>query len=39
MLDLKHKHKIKQEDEKIVRREERARMKEIQQAEKEMEKN
>ena len=34
MLDLKHKHKIKQEDEKIVRREERARMKEIQQAEK-----
>ena len=31
MLDLKHKHKIKQEDEKIVRREERARMKEIQQ--------
>ncbi|HHV6093290.1 TPA: DUF4041 domain-containing protein [Staphylococcus aureus] len=38
ILDLMHKYQIKLEDEKIVRREERARMKEIEQAEKEMEK-
>ncbi|HCY7747041.1 TPA: DUF4041 domain-containing protein [Staphylococcus aureus] len=38
MLDLMHKYKVKIEDEKIIRREERARLKEIEQAEKEMEK-
>ncbi|HDB6361455.1 TPA: DUF4041 domain-containing protein [Staphylococcus aureus] len=38
MLDLMHKYQVKIEDEKIIRREERARLKEIEQAEKEMEK-
>lgn len=38
MLDLIHKYQVKIEDEKIIRREERARLKEIEQAEKEMEK-
>ncbi|HDA2604595.1 TPA: DUF4041 domain-containing protein [Staphylococcus aureus] len=38
MLDLMHKYQIKIEDEKIIRREERARLKEIELAEKEMEK-
>ncbi|HDH6616339.1 TPA: DUF4041 domain-containing protein [Staphylococcus aureus] len=38
MLDLMHKYQVKIEDEKIIRREERARLKEIKQAEKEMEK-
>ncbi|HCG2468777.1 TPA: DUF4041 domain-containing protein [Staphylococcus aureus] len=38
MLDLMHKYQLKIEDEKIIRREERARLKEIEQAEKEMEK-
>lgn len=38
MLDLMHKYQVKLEDEKIIRREERARLKEIEQAEKEMEK-
>lgn len=38
MLDLMHKYQVKTEDEKIIRREERARLKEIEQAEKEMEK-
>ncbi|HDE6387440.1 TPA: DUF4041 domain-containing protein [Staphylococcus aureus] len=38
MLDLMHKYQVKIEDKKIIRREERARLKEIEQAEKEMEK-
>ncbi|HCD8557635.1 TPA: DUF4041 domain-containing protein, partial [Staphylococcus aureus] len=38
ILDLMHKYQVKIEDEKIIRREERARLKEIEQAEKEMEK-
>lgn len=38
MLDLMHKYQVKIEDEKIIRREERARLKQIEQAEKEMEK-
>ncbi|HDB5777468.1 TPA: DUF4041 domain-containing protein [Staphylococcus aureus] len=38
MLDLMHKYQVKIEDEKVIRREERARLKEIEQAEKEMEK-
>lgn len=38
MLYLMHKYQVKIEDEKIIRREERARLKEIEQAEKEMEK-
>lgn len=38
MLDLMHKYQVKIEDEKIIRREERARLKEIEQSEKEMEK-
>lgn len=38
MLDLMHKYQVKIEDEKIIRRKERARLKEIEQAEKEMEK-
>lgn len=38
MLDLMHIYQVKIEDEKIIRREERARLKEIEQAEKEMEK-
>lgn len=38
MLDLMHKYQVNIEDEKIIRREERARLKEIEQAEKEMEK-
>ncbi|HDE3407409.1 TPA: DUF4041 domain-containing protein [Staphylococcus aureus] len=38
MLGLMHKYQVKIEDEKIIRREERARLKEIEQAEKEMEK-
>ncbi len=38
MLDLMHKYQVKIEDEKIIRREERDRLKEIEQAEKEMEK-
>ncbi|HDH6169242.1 TPA: DUF4041 domain-containing protein [Staphylococcus aureus] len=38
MLDLMHKYQVKIEDEKIIRREERARLKEIEQAKKEMEK-
>ncbi|SBF40795.1 DUF4041 domain-containing protein [Staphylococcus aureus] len=38
MLDLMHKYQVKIEDEKIIRREERVRLKEIEQAEKEMEK-
>ncbi|HDM8817378.1 DUF4041 domain-containing protein [Staphylococcus aureus] len=38
MLDLMYKYQVKIEDEKIIRREERARLKEIEQAEKEMEK-
>ncbi|HBC4587482.1 TPA: DUF4041 domain-containing protein [Staphylococcus aureus] len=38
MLDLMHKYQVKIEDEKIIRREERARLKEIEQAEKEIEK-
>ncbi|MBV5166598.1 DUF4041 domain-containing protein [Staphylococcus aureus] len=38
MLDLMLKYQVKIEDEKIIRREERARLKEIEQAEKEMEK-
>lgn len=38
MLDLMHKYQVKIEDEKIIRREERARLTEIEQAEKEMEK-
>lgn len=38
MLDLMHKYQVKIEDEKIIRRDERARLKEIEQAEKEMEK-
>lgn len=38
MLDLMHKYQVKIEDEKIIRREERARLKEIEKAEKEMEK-
>ena len=38
MLDLMHKYQVKIEDEKIIRREERARLKEIEQAEKEVEK-
>ncbi|EWW87658.1 hypothetical protein V636_02575 [Staphylococcus aureus T55954] len=38
MLDLMHKYQVKIEDEKIIRREERTRLKEIEQAEKEMEK-
>ncbi|HDG9523213.1 TPA: DUF4041 domain-containing protein [Staphylococcus aureus] len=36
MLDLMHKYQVKIEDEKIIRREERARLKEIEQAEKEL---
>lgn len=39
MLELVHRYQVKLEDEKIVRREERARMKEIENAEKEMAKS